>query len=87
MSKKFIVSFVLLIGAPLVFGQQMAPRETVTASIGGGEVSVEYGRPSLKGREFTELMSKLPPDRMWRAGSEQVTTFSTSVPLSMGIGC
>ncbi len=84
MSKRFMVPFVLLLSAPFALGQQMAPRETVTAGVGGGEVSVEYGRPSLKGRDFNELMSKLPPDRMWRAGSEQVTTFSTTVPLSLG---
>ncbi len=84
MSKKFIVAFVLFLSASFVLGQQMAPRETVTAGVGGGEVSVEYGRPSLKGRDFNELMGKLPPDRMWRAGSEQVTTLSTNVPLSLG---
>jgi len=63
---------------------QMAPRETVTAQIGGAKVSVEYGRPSLKGRNFEELFSQLPADRMWRAGSEQITTLTTTAPLIMG---
>lgn len=84
MVKKIVVPSFLLICTALVLGQQMAPRETVKVSVGGGEVAVEYGRPSLKGRDFNELMSKLPPDRMWRAGSEQVTTLSSSVPLSIG---
>ena len=84
MSKRFIVLSVMALSASLLIGQQMAPRETVTVKVGGGEVSVEYGRPSLKGRDFEALMSKLPSDRMWRAGSEQVTTFSTSVPLMVG---
>lgn len=63
---------------------QMAPRETVTAEIGRAKISVEYGRPSLKGRSFDELVSKLPENRMWRAGSEQITTLTTTGPLQIG---
>jgi hypothetical protein len=84
MSKIFIITLVLILSASLAFGQQMAPRETVEAGVGGGKVTVEYGRPSLNGRDFNELMSKLPPDRMWRAGSEQVTTLSATAPLAIG---
>ena len=62
----------------------MAPRETVTAVVGGTEVSIEYGRPSLKGRSFSELTGKLPEERMWRAGSEQITTLSTSGAVMIG---
>jgi len=63
---------------------QMAPRETVVAEIGGTEVSVEYGRPSLKGRSFDELIAKLPESRIWRAGSEQITTLTMGGPLLIG---
>lgn len=84
MSKNLVLVMAVLLACPILFGQQPAPRESVKVSVGGGEVSVEYGRPSLKGRDFNALMSQLPPDRMWRAGSEQVTTFSTTIPLSVG---
>jgi hypothetical protein len=75
---------ILVVGVTGSVLAQMAPRETVTAQIGGANVSVEYGRPALKGRSFDELASKLPEDGMWRAGSEQVTTLSTSAPLMIG---
>lgn len=63
---------------------QSAPRETVTANLNGKKVSVEYGRPSLKGRSFEELIKGLPADRMWRAGSEQVTTLTTEADVIIG---
>jgi hypothetical protein len=76
-----LVSAVFLAGALMA---QPAPRDTVSVTLDGGKVSVEYGRPSLKGRSFDELMKSLPADRMWRAGSEKVTLLSTQVPLIVG---
>ena len=67
-------SVVAIAIAAVAFSQAPSPRETVTAEVGGASVSVEYGRPSLGGRSFSELISQLPGDRMWRAGSEQVTS-------------
>jgi len=70
--------------AAVAFTQTPSPRETATAKVGGESVSVEYGRPSLTGRSFSELTSKLPEDRMWRAGSEQVTTLTTEGDIYIG---
>ena len=70
--------------ATVAFTQTPSPRETAKAMVGGESVSVEYGRPSLNGRSFSELTSKLPEDRMWRAGSEQVTTLTTSGDIYIG---
>jgi hypothetical protein len=63
---------------------QDAPRETVTASVGGKKVTFEYGRPSLKGRTLDQLLAQLPEDRIWRAGGDKVTTLTTETPLSLG---
>ena len=70
--------------AAVAFTQTPSPRETAMAKVGGESVSVEYGRPSLSGRSFSELTSKLPEDRMWRAGSEQVTTLTTEGDIYIG---
>ena len=61
-----------------------APRETVTATVGGQKVAVEYGRPSLRGRAITELISQLPEDRIWRAGVDSATTFTTGADVMVG---
>jgi len=83
MLRRIVFVFIAFMLTGLVFAQ-MAPRESVTATIGGGKVTIEYGRPSLKGRSFDELASKLPADRMWRAGSEQITTLTASLPVTIG---
>jgi len=64
--------------------QQPPPRETVTAQVGMKKVSVEYGRPALKGRAIDELLKQLPADRMWRAGVNQVTTLTVEGDVLVG---
>jgi hypothetical protein len=60
------------------------PRGSASATIAGKKVALDYGRPALKGRDLTELMTKLPPDRIWRAGENQVTTLTTDTDLLVG---
>lgn len=64
--------------------QPPPPRETVKAQVGAAKVSVEYGRPSLKGRAIDELLKQLPADRMWRAGVNQVTTLTVEGSVLVG---
>jgi DUF2911 family protein len=61
-----------------------APRETVTALVGGKKVEIDYGRPRLLSRSLSDLLGKLPPDRIWRAGENQVTTLTTEGDLMIG---
>jgi len=62
----------------------MAPRDTTSAVVNGKKVSISYGRPSLKGRNTTELLTKLPKDRMWRIGANQVTTLTSETDFVVG---
>ena len=64
--------------------QDMNPRGKVTADIGGASIAIDYGRPGLGGRSLAALLGMLPPDRVWRAGQNQVTTIETSAPLRIG---
>ena len=75
-----------LLCAAAAFAQEppSAPRETVTATVGGQKVAVEYGRPSLHGRAITELIAQLPEDRIWRAGVDAATTFTTAGDVMVG---
>ncbi|GAB4112300.1 MAG: hypothetical protein Kow001_14050 [Acidobacteriota bacterium] len=82
--KPIVCSLALAVFAAGVVSAQPAPRDTVSVTLNGGKVTVEYGRPSLKGRSFAELMKSLPADRMWRAGSEKVTVLTTQLPLIVG---
>lgn len=78
-----LVMGALALAAPAL-AQEPAPRETVSATVGGKKVAIEYGRPALKGRDLSELLKQLPADKVWRAGSEQVTTLSTDGDVLVG---
>jgi hypothetical protein len=70
--------------AVVSLSQDDASRGTATTAISGKTVTIDYGRPALKGRNFADLMKQLPSDRMWRAGSGAVTTLSTAADLLIG---
>lgn len=59
-------------------------RGAASATIGDAMVEIDYGQPELKGRDLDELMKELPADRIWRAGVNQVSTFTTGVDLLVG---
>jgi len=55
-----------------------AERGTASATVGGKKLTIEYGRPALKGRTLAELTKQLPEDGIWRAGDDQVTTLTSA---------
>ncbi|MGD0922088.1 MAG: DUF2911 domain-containing protein [Terriglobia bacterium] len=59
-------------------------RGTSKLVLKGQTVSVEYGRPALKGRTVEQLLGKLGPGDVWRLGADKSTTFSTGVDLAFG---
>jgi hypothetical protein len=63
---------------------QEPSRGNAATTIGGKKVTVNYGRPALKGRDMSELLKQLPADRMWRAGENQVTILTTEGDLLVG---
>jgi hypothetical protein len=46
-----------------------------------GAITVDYGRPSLKGRD---MLSQLQEGAFWRMGMNQATVLTTPVDLSFG---
>jgi hypothetical protein len=52
-----------------------------TATVGDGEVSVDYHRPLAKGRD---LISMIEPGAYWRMGADSPTTLTTEVELQLG---
>ncbi len=60
------------------------PRGKAELELGGKKVSVEYGRPSLKGRSVKEMLDQLNPGEVWRLGADKSTTFMTTGDLVFG---
>src|SRR5262245_21121406 len=86
MNKRIAVAAVLVAVAGLASAQGQKPvdRGVATATVGGKKVSIDYGRPALKGRAMGELLKQLPPDKIWRAGENEVTMLSSEGDLMIG---
>lgn len=60
----------------------LSTRDTVRASAGGGEVTVDYGRPAARGRQI--LGTVVPFGEVWRTGANTATQFTTTRDLRLG---
>lgn len=60
---------------------QAQDRGEATLTLGTGKLSVDYGRPSLQGRDINSLIA---PGQEWRMGSNAPTTLTTDVDLKFG---
>lgn len=58
-----------------------AERGKAELKTGSGAITVDYGRPSLKGRD---MLSQLKEGSFWRMGMNQATVFTTPVDLAFG---
>lgn len=77
-----VLSLVLaqLVVAPAL-GHDASPRATVSQRIGMATVTLDYGRPGVKGRViWGELV---PRDQVWRTGADKATTISLSAALKI----
>lgn len=61
---------------------QLSPRDTASASIGGGSVMVDYGRPSRRGR--TIFGDVVPWNQVWRTGANAATQLITDREIVIG---
>lgn len=58
-----------------------AERGETKATIGGAQVSIDYGRPLLKGRDPLKM---LKPGQVWRIGADASTTIESDKDLDFG---
>jgi Protein of unknown function (DUF2911) len=59
----------------------LSPLDSVTATIAGASMVIEYSRPSLRGRELDVLV---PIGQVWRLGANNATSFTTNRPVRFG---
>ena len=77
---RFVVLVAIAAVAVGVVAWAQSPRGTSKATIGGSEVSVDYGRPSLRGRD---MLGQAPVGTVWRTGADQSTTFTTGADITV----
>ena len=62
-------------------GKGGSPHVKSEWKIDGAQISIEYGRPSMKGRPEAQLM---PLGKPWRTGADEATVLTTDRPLKFG---
>jgi Protein of unknown function (DUF2911) len=62
-------------------GKGGSPHVKSEWTVDGAHISIEYGRPYLKGRPEDQVM---PPGQPWRTGADEATTLVSDKPLKFG---
>jgi hypothetical protein len=62
-------------------GKGGSPHVRSEWTVDGANISIEYGRPSLKDRPESQLM---PLGKPWRTGADEATILTTDKPLKFG---
>ncbi|MFZ8961117.1 MAG: DUF2911 domain-containing protein [Flavobacteriaceae bacterium] len=82
--KKSIVLFLLSIGLTnaQIVAPQPSPLAKIEQTVGLTQVSIEYSRPSMRGR--TVMGDLVPYGEIWRTGANRNTTLSFSDAITIG---
>jgi hypothetical protein len=83
------VSLVLLIGmmaiaqqAPPDKSKRPSPHDKTEVTLKGKKITIEYGRPYLKGRKVGQELA--PYGKVWRTGADEATALTTEIDLNIG---
>ena len=80
MLKRFALAALAVMVAGPAFAQGN-PRGEAKAMVAGKAVSIDYGRPSLKGRD---MLGQAQVGQAWRMGADTATGLKTDADLSFG---
>ena len=58
-----------------------AERGSAKATINGAHITIDYGRPMLRGRD---MLAQLKPGQLWRIGADAPTTLESDKDLDFG---
>jgi hypothetical protein len=81
-----IGTLVLVLGGLAVVharqGRRASPHESVSGTVDGSDITITYGRPSMRGRTiFGRLVAW---DRVWCPGADEATTLESTRELRIG---
>jgi hypothetical protein len=59
-----------------------SPHETASVTLKGKKITIDYGRPFLKGRKVGQELA--PYGKVWRTGADEATALNTEIDLNIG---
>ena len=74
----------LSLSSPALAQAPASPRDSLKVTIAGSEISVNYGRPSKRGREIFGGLPDMKWGMVWRMGANEATAFTTTKDLAFG---
>lgn len=76
---RFVALFLISVSAHASPAQ--SPRGTAELTLNGTTMTIDYGRPSLAGRD---MLGKAPKGYVWRLGADRATSLSLTGPAVFG---
>jgi hypothetical protein len=62
--------------------QRISPHQATNATIDGAEISINYGRPTMRGRKIMGAL--VPYGRIWCPGADEATKLTSNRNLRIG---
>jgi hypothetical protein len=77
----FVLALAGIFMSSLVWAQKPSPAATATGTVKGSTITINYSSPAVKSRKiWGELV---PYDKVWRAGANEATLFTTSKDIKV----
>ena len=78
---KLVLTVLALLVTTLLWSQEdkskrPSPPATATGTVNGATITIDYSSPAVKGRKIWGGL--VPYDKVWRAGANEATLFTTS---------
>ncbi len=77
-----VFAFASLAAAQQDKSARPSPPGTAEVTLKGKKITIEYGRPSMKGRKVVGGL--VPYGKVWRTGANEATTLTTEADLNIG---
>ena len=80
-NSKLLLTLLALLVTTLLWSQEdkskrPSPPATATGTVNGATITIDYSSPAVKGRKIWGGL--VPYDKVWRAGANEATLFTTS---------
>jgi hypothetical protein len=82
--KAFVLVLTLLFTSATLWAQgpKASPAAEAKGTINGANISIKYSSPGVKGRKI--FGGLVPYDKVWRAGADEATIFTTDKKIMVG---